>query len=120
MVICDLEAGVGAVVRAGQADLVLVVAEPMAKSIDVARRAADIAAEGSEVIIVANRVRDERDVESVRAAVGEHELVAVPEEPAIARADRDGVAPIDVDPGAPGVRALLELADRLAGTRAAV
>ena len=118
LVICDLEAGVGAVVRAGQADLVLVVAEPMAKSIDVARRAAEIAADGAKVIVVANRVRDEADVESIRAAVGGHEVVAVPEEPAIARADREGMAPIDVDDSAPGVRVLLELADRLAGTHA--
>ena len=44
IVICDLEAGVGAVVRAGSADVVLVVSEPSAKSIEVARRAAELAA----------------------------------------------------------------------------
>ena len=115
IVICDLEAGVGAVVRAGGADVVLVVSEPSAKSIEVARRAAEIASPSSRVIVVANRVRDERDVEAIRAAVGDHELVVVPEEPAIARADRDGVAPIDLDAEAPGVRALVDLADRLAG-----
>ena len=38
IVICDLEAGVSGVVRAGKADLVLVVAEPTAKSVEVARR----------------------------------------------------------------------------------
>ena len=113
---CDLEAGVGAVVRAGNADVVLVVSEPTAKSIDVARRAVETASsEGSRVIVVANRVRDEADVEAIRAGVGDHELVVVPEEPAIARADREGVAPIDVDPDAPGVEALVRLADRLAG-----
>ena len=118
IVICDLEAGVGAVVRAGGADVVLVVSEPSAKSIEVARRAAEIASPSSRVIVVANRVRDERDVEAIRAAVGDHELVVVPEEPAIARADRDGVAPIDLDAEAPGVRALVDLADRLAGAPA--
>ena len=102
----------------GQADLVLVVAEPSAKSIEVARRAAEIAAERASVVVVANRVRDEADLERIRAALGDHELVVVPEEPAIARADQDGTAPIDVDPDAPGVRALRDLADRLA-TRAA-
>ena len=114
---CDLEAGVGAVVRAGNADVVLVVSEPTAKSIDVARRAVETAtSEGSQVIVVANRVRDEADVEAIRAGVGEdHEVVVVPEEPAIARADRDGIAPIDVDPEAPGVEAIVRLADRLAG-----
>ncbi len=113
--ICDLEAGVGAVVRAGGADVVLVVSEPSAKSIEVARRAAEIAAESSRVIVVANQVRDDADLEAIRAVVGDHELVVVPEEPAIAHADRDGVAPIDVDAEAPGVRALVDLADRLAG-----
>ena len=113
--ICDLEAGVGAVVRAGGADVVLVVSEPSAKSIEVARRAAEIASQSSRVIVVANQVRDDADLEAVQAAAGDHELVVVPEEPAIARADRDGVAPIDVDAAAPGVRALVDLADRLAG-----
>ena len=32
----------------------------------------------------------------------------------ILRADREGLAPIDLDPEAPGVKALLGLADRLA------
>jgi hypothetical protein len=41
----------------------------------------------------------------------------VPEDDAIARADREGLAPIDAAPGAPGVRALVELADRLGGAR---
>ena len=120
MVVFDMEAGVGTLLRLapGQADLVLVVAEPSAKSIEVARRAAEIAAERAAVIVVANRVRDEADLERIRAALGDHELVVVPEEPAIARADQDGTAPIDVDPDAPGVRALRDLADRLA-TRAA-
>src|SRR5918997_2260418 len=56
-VICDLEAGVGAVVHGGHCDLVLVVAEPSAKSIDVARRAAASASGHAEVRIVANRLR---------------------------------------------------------------
>ena len=117
VVICDLEAGVGTLLRLqpGQADVVLVVANPMAKSIDVARRAVETAtSEGSRVIVVANRVRDEADVEAIRSALDGHDLVVVPDEPAIERADREGRAPIDVDAGAPGVRAILELAERLA------
>ena len=110
LVICDLEAGVGAVVRAGQADLVLVVAEPMAKSIDVARRAAEIAADGAKVIVVANRVRSDADIETVRAAFPGVEVVAVPDDPKIVEADRKGVAPIDLAPDAPAVQALIGLA----------
>ncbi len=116
--ICDLEAGIGAVVRTGEADLVLVVAEPSAKSIEVARRAAEIAEPDARVIVVANRIRDVADVELIRAGVGGHELVPVPEEPAIERADRAGVAPIDAEPEAPGVRAIVALAKRLAAADA--
>jgi len=71
------------------------------------------------VIVVANRLRDEADLESVRTRLGQHELVAVPEEPAILRADRDGLAPIDVDAQAPGVTAIIGLAERLAAYRPA-
>ena len=98
----------------GQADVVLVVTEPGAKSIEVARRAAEIAAERARVIVVANRVRDEDDLSAIDSALAGRERVVVPEEPAIAAADREGVAPIDLDPQAPGVRALVELAGRLA------
>ena len=116
MVICDLEAGLGTVLRieAEKTDLMLVVTEPTAKSVEVARRATEAAAQRADVIVVANRVRDDADAEAIRAALAGHELVIVPEEPAIERADREGRAPIDVDPGAPGVRAILDLAERLA------
>ncbi len=98
----------------GQADVVLAVAEPSAKSIDVARRAAELGAERAAVIVVANRVRRDADVDAVRAGVDGHEIVVVPEEPAITRAEQEGRAPIDVAEEAPGVRALAALAERLA------
>jgi len=113
-VVCDLEAGLGAIVRAGKADVVLVVVEASVKSIDVATRvAASAAVAEAEVIVVANRIRGELDLEAIRAALGDYEIVAVPEDPAIARADREGRAPLDVDPGAPGVNAISRLAERL-------
>lgn len=68
--ICDLEAGVGAVVRSDQADVVLAVAEPTVKSIEVARRAAEIAGERAPVVVIANRVRGEDDVDAIRAVLG--------------------------------------------------
>ncbi|MBA3421130.1 MAG: hypothetical protein H0U12_04445 [Thermoleophilaceae bacterium] len=115
--ICDLEAGVGAVVRSDQADVVLAVAEPTVKSIEVARRAVEIAGERAPVVVIANRVRGEEDVDAIRAVLGEQELVVVPEEPGIAAADREGAAPIDFAPDSVGVRALVTLAERL-GERA--
>ena len=114
IVICDLEAGVGTIVRKGEGDLVIAVAEPTVKSIDVARRAAGAAsAKGAQVIVVANRVRDDADLEAITSKLDGHEIVVVPEDRAIARADEEGVAPIDLEPEAPAVKALIELADRL-------
>lgn len=110
-----MEAGLGTVsrIKAGNIDVVVVVAEPSMKGIDVARRAAQIAASRARVLVVANQVREQADLDAIQAALGEHEMIVVPAEPVIARADRDGLAPIDVDPDSPGVVALTELAGRL-------
>ncbi|MEA2220218.1 MAG: dehydrogenase maturation factor [Solirubrobacteraceae bacterium] len=118
IIVGDLEAGIGTVMRLqeGQADIVLIVAQPTAKSLDIARRAVELASDrGARMIVVANRVRDDEDLAVIRAAVGDCEMVVVPDDPAIAQADREGRAAIDVDPDSPGVRALVELAERLAG-----
>ncbi len=58
IVIGDLEAGVGTLLRLqpGQADLVIVVAQPTAKAIEVARRAVEIASSRARVLLIANRV----------------------------------------------------------------
>jgi len=91
-----------------------VVANPTAKALEVARRAVNIAADKTEVVVLANRVRDEGDLEAIRKVLGEdRELIVIPEDEAIARADRDGLAPIDVAPDSPGVRAITALAARL-------
>jgi CO dehydrogenase maturation factor len=118
IIIGDLEAGIGTVMRLreGHADVVLVVAQPTAKSLNIARRAVELTDDrGGRVIVVANRVRNDEDLAVIREAVGDCDMVVVPEEPAIALADREGRAAIDVDEDAPGVRVLIELADRLAG-----
>ena len=119
----DLEAGLGTVLRIqpGDADLVLVVAQPTAKSLDVAARALRVAAaRGVPAMVVANRVTGEDDVELIRAAVGErHEMVVVPDDPIIARADEEGAAAIDAGEQSPGVRALIALAERVGDRGAA-
>jgi CO dehydrogenase maturation factor len=119
IIVGDLEAGIGTVMRLqeGQADVVLIVAQPTAKSLNVASRAVDLASDrGARMIVVANRVRSDDDVALIREAVGDDvEMVVVPDDAAIATADREGRAAIDVDANAPGVRVLVELADRLAG-----
>jgi len=117
-VICDLEAGLGTLERLepGQADVVLVVANPTAKSLEVARRAIELAAGCAEIIVLANRVGGEADVELIREALDGREVVVIPEDPVIVAADRDGTAPIDLDADAPGVAAIVALAERLAGS----
>jgi len=116
-VICDLEAGLGTLSRMapGNADAVLVVANPTAKALEAARRAIEIASDKTEVIVLANRVRDLADLDAIRAVLGDRELLVIPEDPTIARADRDGLAPIDLDEDSPGVSVLVALVDRLAG-----
>jgi CO dehydrogenase maturation factor len=120
VVVADLEAGLGTVARLeeGQADVMLVVAQPTAKSLEVAQRVLELAsARALPVVVIANRVRDEADLASTLAALGDgHEIAVVPDDPAIAQADRDGRAAIDVDPEAPGVLVLIDLAERLAAT----
>ena len=114
-VVCDLEAGVGTLLRLqpGQVDVVLVLAEPSAKSLETARRALEIAAPVARVVVIANKVGGKADLDTIRAALGEHEFVVVPNDPAVAEADREGVAPIDAAPAAPAVQAIVALAGRL-------
>lgn len=120
-VLGDLEAGIGVLTRMeqGSLDTVLVVANPTPKSIEVARRAAQAAvARDIRVLVVANRVAGDEDLEAIRSVLGEHEMAIVPDDPAIARADAEGRAPIDVDETSPGVRAIVAISERLAAVPA--
>ncbi|MCW3010007.1 MAG: cobyrinic acid ac-diamide synthase [Solirubrobacterales bacterium] len=122
VVVGDLEAGIGTMWRLNEADadVVLVVVQPTAKSIEVARRALELASERvREVIVVANRIREDDDLEMIREALGhEYDYVLIPEDAVIGEADRRGEAAIDIDDHAPGVLAIVALADRLAGVSA--
>jgi len=116
-VLGDLEAGIGVLTRmeAGSLDVVLVVANPTPKSIEVARRAVAAArARGIEVLVVANRIGGDDDLAAIEAVLGGEEIVVVPDDPAIARADAEGLAPIDLDQTSPGVRAIVEISERFA------
>ncbi len=116
-VIADMEAGVGNLARmsASALDLILVIVEPTPKSIDVARRARDLAKERSvgPVRFVANRVRDDVDRALLLSSLG---VIGteIPEDEAILNADRDGRSPVDADADAPAVRAMIALARDLA------
>ena len=122
VLIADLEAGLGTLSRleAGPVDAVVVVVEPTAKSIEVATRAIDLAAEQQlgKVIVVVNRVSNEDDEAHVRSALGGREVIAVPDDPEVIAADRAGVGLLDAAPESPAVAALMTLTDRLAGAAA--
>lgn len=115
--IADMEAGVGTLTRMAESslDLALVVADSSAKSIEVARRAFEIIGERKlgPTLLIANKVRDDGDIELISAALGRVEMMIVPEDEAILRADREGLAPYDVARDSPGVRAIGEIAKRL-------
>jgi CO dehydrogenase maturation factor len=116
VVVADLEAGIGTLTRLGDkvVDTVLVVVERTPKSIEVGTRAAALVEEKSlgRVIVVA-RVRDEDDLAAVREAFAGHDVVGIPDDPAVVQADRRGVAALDVAPEAPAVQALVRLAEGL-------
>jgi CO dehydrogenase maturation factor len=117
VVVADFEAGLGTVLRLGAnpVDVVVVVVEPTAKSLEVGRRAAESVREAGlgRVVVAANRVRDDDDVARVRAAFPGLEPVLVPDDPAVVEAERRGLAPLDAAPDAPAVRALVGLAEDL-------
>ena len=116
ILVCDLEAGVGTLLRLqpGSADVVLVVVNPTVKSIEGGRRAVEIASERAPVIVIANRIRDGDDFRSIAQAFPSQEIVMVPEDESISHADEEGIAPIDANPGGPGVSAIAALAAQLA------
>ncbi len=114
VVVADFEAGVGTLTRLEEqrVDTVLVVAEPTPKSLEVGQRAVQLAKDRQvgRIVVVANRIRSDVDLQTVRAAFPDVEVVAVPDDPKIVEADRKGVAPIDLAPDAPAVVALVGLA----------
>lgn len=118
VVIADMEAGIGTLTRLStdDVDAVVIVVEATPKSIEVGVRAAVLAAERGfdQLVVVANRVRGDEDLDRISAAFPPGtEVVIVPDDLAIVEADRFGLAPLDRSPDAPAVRALVELAEGL-------
>jgi CO dehydrogenase maturation factor len=125
VVVADLEAGIGTLTRMGRrpVDVVVIVAEPTVKSLEVGRRAADLVREQrlGRPVLVANRVTDDADIAHVVEALGSDGLVIVPDDPSVAEAERQGLAPLDAAPESSAIRALVGLADVvLPGNRGSV
>ena len=118
IVLADLEAGLNDLVwvKPGPDDVVLAVTEGSAKSVEIARRACRMAEEMgvTRILAIANRTVSEADVARIAEELGV-EVFTVPEDPAIEKADHEGVAAIDADPESPAIVAVGELATRLVG-----
>ncbi len=114
IVLADLEAGLNDLLwaRPGPDDVVLAVAEPSAKAVEVARRAVAIA-QGmgvQRILGVANRAESERDVAALSEALG-IEVLPVAEDPAVEKADEQAMAPFDLDDTSPAMADIARLAD---------
>jgi len=102
------------------ADAMLAVVEPYFKSLETGRRMAVLAKDlGLEhVALIANKIRDPRDLEAVTAFADKHDLEmggSVPFDDLFAEAERAGVAPLDVRPDAPAMHAIADIARKWAG-----
>ncbi len=79
-----MEAGQGTLSRmqAGHVDYVLVIAEPLAKSLEVARPAVALACERNvrRVLVLANRVHELGDLDMVQRTLTGEEIIEVPED----------------------------------------
>lgn len=115
--IADFEAGLGTLTRMepGDVDVLLVVAEPSAKALEVARRAVEMirSANLGRMVLIANRFK-KGDELLTHEAFATLVPVIVPDDAALREADASGAAPYDASPAAPAVIALSELAKSLA------
>lgn len=99
------------------ADVMLVVVEPYFKSLETGRRMAALAKDlGLErVALIANKMREERDLEAVREFAERNELEIggiIPHDETMQLAERAGKSPFDFDPDTPAVIAIEEVARR--------
>ena len=99
---------------------VLVVVEPTAKSLLTARRLARLSLDTESprrIVAVANKVREDGDIETVARRTGLEVVGAIPWDEALAEAEQKMAAPIDLAPGSAAVRAVESLVDELSEER---
>ena len=120
LTVVDIEAGLEHLSRgtARNVDTMLIVAEPYFKSMETAARMHELARELGikNVFVVANKVRTQADEQALRDFFRGRDIevaAIVPEDETVLRADRQGSGPLDVDPNAPSVRAIRNLAAQL-------
>ncbi len=118
--VVDIEAGLEHLSRgtARNVDTLLAIFEPYYKSMETAARVTELARELGipRVYGVANKVRSSEDERALREFAerrGIELLGSIPDDEAMAGADRAGVSPLDFDANAPAVRAISALAPLL-------
>lgn len=97
------------------ADHLLLVVEPTMQSLLTARRVGRIASmrPGVTVSLVVNKAVTPADRRRAEEFFGVRAAAVIPSDPAVAAAERRGVAPLDAAAGGPAVRAVEALADAL-------
>ncbi|GAC1684744.1 MAG: hypothetical protein NVS9B3_02970 [Gemmatimonadaceae bacterium] len=120
-VIVDMEAGLEHLSRGTgrHVSRLVAVLEPYYRSMETARNVAALAKELgiADVVVVANKVRDDADRSAITDFCAAHSMRLVGEVPydaRLAEVERGGGAPIDAAADAPSVRAIEALAGPLA------
>ncbi|MEO7522286.1 MAG: AAA family ATPase [Gemmatimonas sp.] len=119
-VIVDMEAGLEHLSRGTgrHVSRIVAVLEPYYRSMETARNVASLARDLgiTDVVVVANKVRDDGDRDAITEFCEAHDMRLVGEVPfdgELASVERRGGAPIDDAPDSPAVRAIRNLADSL-------
>ena len=99
------------------ADAMLIVVEPYFKSLETGRRMAALGLDLGldQVALVANKIRDERELEAVREFADRNGLEIggiIPHDDSMQGAERAGKSPFDFAPDTPAVLAIEQVARR--------
>ena len=115
-VVVDMEAGLEHLSRGTGRHVgrIVAVLEPYYRSMETARNVVLLATELGvpDIVVVANKVRDEADREAISDFCRAHRMRLVgevPYDPALAEVERSGQAPIDAAAGSPAVVAIERL-----------
>ena len=119
-ILVDMEAGLEHLSRGTgrHVSRFVAVIEPYFRSMETGRRVAELAAEAgiTDVLAVANKIRNDADRDAVRQFCETHGLrviAEVPYDPTLVDAERQGQPPIDYDRNAPAILAIERLAHTL-------
>jgi CO dehydrogenase maturation factor len=102
------------------ADAMLVVVEPYFKSLETGRRMAALGRDLGldEVALVANKIRDESELQAVREFAAQNDLAiagVIPYDESMPGAERAQTAPLDFAPDTPAVAAIAAMAEKVVG-----